>query len=52
MREHRPDLRVLFISGYDPGAELTDPPADPRTSFLGKPFTHRELGRRIREMLA
>jgi len=42
----RPDLRVLFVSGY-PEEGI----ADPSTAVLQKPFPMHELGARIREIL-
>lgn len=50
-RQYRPDLRVLFMTGYAPEAQV-------RGDFLGcgmdmmtKPFTVDELGLRVRTML-
>jgi two-component system, cell cycle sensor histidine kinase and response regulator CckA len=47
----RPELRVLFISGY---ADMTTPldSDNPNLSFLSKPFQASALSQRIREMLA
>jgi len=46
----RPDLRVLFISGY---TESTTEPSlgHPNMSFLSKPFQAATLGARVAEML-
>jgi signal transduction histidine kinase len=52
LREARPDLKVLFISGF---ADQTPPPAPVRGrphAFLPKPFTARELVEKIHEILA
>ncbi len=50
LREDRPDLRVLFMSGY------SDEPAmtilhDRASAFLQKPFALHELLVKVREML-
>jgi len=47
----RPDLRILFISGY---ADMTTPPEshNPNVSFLSKPFQASVLIERVRQMLA
>jgi CheY-like chemotaxis protein len=41
-RRRRPDLKVLFLSGYDRG-QLVGAPADPRTEHLGKPYPEANL---------
>jgi PAS domain S-box-containing protein len=47
----RPEMRVLYMSGYTedamPGASITEPGA----AFLRKPFTPAALTRKIREVL-
>jgi CheY-like chemotaxis protein len=47
----RPDIRVLFMSGYNPepseGIELDGS----TTAFLAKPFSPDRLARAIRELL-
>ncbi len=47
----RPELRVLFISGY---ADMTAPPEsdNPNVSLLSKPFQASVLCERVRQMLA
>ncbi len=50
VREARPDLRVLFMSGYAEGG-LDIPKGDTRTHFLQKPFTSNELTRQIGMLL-
>ncbi len=47
MRTRKPDLRVLFISGYEP----PDGRNVPKASFLQKPFRIPELLERVRTML-
>ncbi len=47
----RPDMRVLFMSGY---TDLTVLQADligEQSSFIAKPFTHSDLARKIRRVL-
>ncbi|HXE81126.1 MAG TPA: PAS domain-containing protein [Vicinamibacterales bacterium] len=50
LRESRPDLRVLYISGYAGDSFLRDRPEE-GTGFLQKPFTTRRLLRRVRDMI-
>ncbi len=49
LTECRGELKVLFTSGYDP--EVTGEQAIPARSFLQKPYTLRELARRVRSCL-
>jgi PAS domain S-box-containing protein len=49
MRKDRPDLRILFTSGY--AGEGWDLGVDPRTSFLPKPYVPTALARAIEAML-
>ncbi len=51
-RVGRPDLGVLFITGYAENALLTDGQLEPGMAVLTKPFVVDTLGARIREMLA
>ena len=44
----RPDLKVLFMSGYSDGEELL---AGPATAFLQKPFGLDELAATVRQLL-
>jgi two-component system, cell cycle sensor histidine kinase and response regulator CckA len=50
LRAERPDLRVLFLSGYNDGAVLGGTAAS-GTSFLGKPFTAEALSGEVRRLL-
>jgi two-component system cell cycle sensor histidine kinase/response regulator CckA len=43
LREHRPDLRVLFISGYSRSILGNFPLEEGRAAFLNKPFQPTEL---------
>jgi two-component system cell cycle sensor histidine kinase/response regulator CckA len=47
----RPELRVLFISGYADMAIPLDR-ENPNVSFLSKPFQASVLAERVRQMLA
>jgi PAS domain S-box-containing protein len=47
----RPDLRVLYLSGYTDDAILHHGILDPGTYFLQKPFAAVELARKVREVL-
>jgi CheY-like chemotaxis protein len=47
----RPELRVLFVSGYaGPGLPLDG--SSPNVSFLGKPFEAAALATKVREILS
>jgi DNA-binding response OmpR family regulator len=48
MRQKRPELKVLFMSGFEPVADRTSPE---NTSFLQKPFRITELLDRVRQLL-
>jgi PAS domain S-box-containing protein len=50
MRSVRPDLRALFVTGYDDSGARTNPSAD-KTSILLKPYRVDVLGLRVREIL-
>jgi CheY-like chemotaxis protein len=41
-RRRRPDLKLLFLSGYDRSHPI-DEPADWRTEHLGKPYSESDL---------
>ena len=41
-RRRQPHLKVLFLTGYDRTRALGGP-ADPRTKYLGKPYSESEL---------
>jgi two-component system cell cycle sensor histidine kinase/response regulator CckA len=47
----RPDIRLVYMSGYTGQAVGTQGPVDPGSFFLPKPFTRETLTRKIREAL-
>ena len=51
-RAVRPDLKVLFITGYAENALLTNGQLETGMAVLTKPFTVEALAARIREMIA
>jgi two-component system cell cycle sensor histidine kinase/response regulator CckA len=52
IRESRPDVRVLYMSGYTDDAIIRHRVLEPGTAFLQKPFTPTTLARKIREVVA
>jgi CheY-like chemotaxis protein len=51
LRARRPDLRVLFMSGYAERAFISNGSMPAGTGYLEKPFTVETLMRRLREVL-
>ena len=51
-RVHRPDLKVLFISGFAEAALFNNGHLDPGMAVLTKPFAVDVLAARVREMIA
>jgi PAS domain S-box-containing protein len=51
LRSSRPELKVLFMSGYNDDAVVRNGVGDTPTAFLQKPFDSRILATRIREVL-
>jgi two-component system cell cycle sensor histidine kinase/response regulator CckA len=52
LRRIRPELRVLFVSGYTETAVVHPSERDDRTAFLAKPFTPEGLARSVRRLLS
>lgn len=50
-REHRQDLRVLFITGYAPNAEVRAEFLAPGMDMLAKPFSIDQLAAKVRELI-
>lgn len=50
-RELRPDLKVLFTTGYARNAIVHDGRLDPGVTLISKPFTYAALATRLRELL-
>ncbi|WP_312360482.1 ATP-binding protein, partial [Stutzerimonas balearica] len=50
-RQHRPTLKVLFITGYLPSAEQRKDFLAPGMDMLAKPFNIDELASRIRQLI-
>lgn len=50
-RQHRPDLRVLFITGYAPNAEVRGEFLGPGMDMLPKPFSIDMLGSKVRQLI-
>jgi CheY-like chemotaxis protein len=51
-RVFRPDLKVIFITGYAENAVVRDGRLDKGMAVVTKPFAMDELARKIREMMA
>src|SRR5216684_4750618 len=51
-RESRPDLRILFITGYAASVAMSDGFLQPGMEMITKPFDLDILSRRIRAMIS
>ncbi|MCP3465600.1 ATP-binding protein [Bradyrhizobium sp. CCGUVB23] len=51
IRERRPDVRVLYTSGYTDDAIVHEGHLDPGIALLRKPYRKSELSQKIREVL-
>ena len=47
----RPDIKVLYMSGYTDNAIVHHGVLSPEIEFLGKPFTPASLRKKVREVL-
>ena len=50
-RAMRPDLKVLFTTGYARNAMMHQGRLDPGVELITKPFAYAELAARVRDML-
>jgi PAS domain S-box-containing protein len=50
VREMRPDIKVLFMSGYSADADRLEALAVAGTAFLAKPFTPTQLAAKVRAL--
>jgi signal transduction histidine kinase/ActR/RegA family two-component response regulator len=50
-REHRPELKVLYTTGYTRNAVVHNGVLDANVAFLAKPFTHDQLAIKVRQVL-
>jgi CheY-like chemotaxis protein len=50
-REKRPDLKVLFTSGYSEPAVMTQALLADNAAWLGKPYTTQQLDEKLRTLL-
>ncbi|MFG3502256.1 PAS domain S-box protein [Pseudomonas sp. NPDC047963] len=50
-RQHRPDLHVLFITGYAPNAQVRGEFLGPGMDMLAKPFSIDMLGTKVRQLI-
>jgi CheY-like chemotaxis protein len=50
-RRRRPDLKVLFTTGYTRNAVVHNGVLDPGVELIGKPFTVEELAGKVRQVL-
>lgn len=51
LREQRPEMKVLYVSGFADRAFENAGALNPGEAFMEKPYGFDELGRKIREML-
>lgn len=51
MRETRPDLPVIYTTGYTRNAVVHNGVLDPGVELIGKPFTLEDLALRVRAVL-
>jgi DNA-binding NtrC family response regulator len=51
LSDERPDMKVLFVSGYAENTVMQHGTIDVATRFLQKPFSLKTLARKVREVL-
>ena len=49
--KRKPNMKVLYVSGYTDNAIIRSGMLEPGTAFLEKPFTPEVLARKVHEML-
>ena len=47
----RPELKVLYTTGYTRNAVVHNGVLDPGTNFLPKPFTLKQLAAKVKEVM-
>jgi signal transduction histidine kinase/CHASE3 domain sensor protein len=52
LKENRPDLPILFMSGYTENAIVHHGRLDDGVALIGKPFRREQLARRVADLLA
>jgi two-component system cell cycle sensor histidine kinase/response regulator CckA len=51
VKQHKPEIRALYISGYTDEAVLRHGMLDKGVTFLSKPFLPDVLAKKVREVL-
>jgi FixJ family two-component response regulator len=51
MLAQRPDLRIIFTSGYPAHTAIDEQLTEGRVAFIQKPYATHELATKIRSML-
>ena len=52
LRERKPDVKIIFVSGYAEDAFEKNLPAGGQFAFLAKPFTLKQLVAAVKETMA
>jgi len=51
IKQKRPDMKVMYMSGYTPNAIVHDGILEPGIPYMQKPFRPKTLAQRVREVL-
>jgi CheY-like chemotaxis protein len=51
VRKRRPDIKVLYTTGYTRNSVMHNGVVDPDVELIGKPFTFDQLAAKVREVL-